>query len=254
VSSALGDRRLVFAGIRGGDAEPLAVLPQLSHVVSLTDTFTEQAGVMAGSVEDLTKHRVDLDGDFEVGAGARAWFVSALELATAAQSALVPYRPSEGTSLAIVRSGGACNYLGLHARQQSYFEHKPTVDDAVNAMGIPTLDWEPVRRIDVDAVSRMLDKGPAVARLPFSSGGAGLARVETIEDYAMFCSRTGADRSVLATREVASRIGTGAAIQSSLRSASASSMECLLARASVSVTTAPRTAVGRAQFALFVLT
>ena len=184
VAAALGDRRLVYVGIRGGDAEALAALPNLSHVISLSDTFDQRNDVLSGSIEDLTKQRVDLDGNFEIGVGGQTWFLNAVEFATSEPSVLLSYRPSDLTSLAVLRSGSNCTYLGISDRLQAKFEHKPSVDDALQAIGVPTLGWNAVRRLDIDAVQSALDHTAAVVRLPFSSGGAGLALIETVDDYA----------------------------------------------------------------------
>ena len=54
VSAKLGNRRLVWAGIRGDDAEPLADLPQLEGAYTIINAYSKKVSVDSTAYEDLT--------------------------------------------------------------------------------------------------------------------------------------------------------------------------------------------------------
>ena len=61
VEAAIGDRSLVWFGIRGIDAAPLLALPQLHESYSVIATMQAAGLDAAESLEDMTGVRVDLD-------------------------------------------------------------------------------------------------------------------------------------------------------------------------------------------------
>ncbi len=72
VSAELRNRRLVWAGIRGDDAEPLADLPQFEGAYTIINAYSRRLSVDSKAYEDLTGVRVDLETwDIDDHLGAR---------------------------------------------------------------------------------------------------------------------------------------------------------------------------------------
>jgi hypothetical protein len=184
IADALGDRRLVWFGIRGEDAAALLPIPQF------TDSFTITAPLRAGkletstSLEELTGRRVDLDAydidldDRPVVGRLRQGVLRSLTHS----SAVVTYRPSHFLSAVTFATATSSRSLGLFKDRQTAFEHKPWVETELKATGLRTIPWEYVpteRRFRLEA---RLQDGPVVVRPSRSSGGVGIAVVRTIDD------------------------------------------------------------------------
>ncbi len=186
VEQALGDCRLVYYGIRGGDAAPFDELGQLSDVICLTDAYDTRAVVRVTTLEERTGVRLDLDGVINLEPEAQEWLATALRVALREPSAVIVYRPNAIVTEVALSAGDGCRYLGLFDRHQAAFEYKPWVDRELSCLGVPTLGWRLIRSTDLEAVNRMLDEGPVVVRVPVSSGGAGIARVNTEQAFLLF--------------------------------------------------------------------
>ena len=111
-------RRLVWAGIRGDDAEPLADLPQFEASYTIINAYSKRLSVEGKAYEDLTGTRVDLetwDIDDHLDASATATFRRLMLQALAAPSALLPYRPSSFLSAIWFARRDRCRHLGCSA-------------------------------------------------------------------------------------------------------------------------------------------
>lgn len=188
VERRLGDRRLVWAGIRGDDIEPLADLSQLYASFSLAGNFSSRGGVQSVAYEDLTGIRVDpeiWDIDNYPHEPATKEFRHGLLRALSSDGALLPYRPSEFLSAVhFARLDDDCLNLGLFGAQQSAFEHKPWVESAVRKLGLPRIPWTYVadeEQLKARDVSR---HGSVVLRRSRTSGGQGFVHVESPDDLA----------------------------------------------------------------------
>ena len=128
VSARLGNRRLVWAGIRGDDAEPLADLPQFEAAHTIINAYSRRLSVDSTAYEDLTGVRVDLetwDIDAHLDAPETAHFRRIMLQALSMPSALLPYRPSSFLSAIWFARRDRCLNLGLFGGHQAAFEHKP---------------------------------------------------------------------------------------------------------------------------------
>lgn len=182
VSHRLGRRDLVWAGIRGGDMESIADLPNLTTSHSIIGAYKARAAIDGVAMEDLSGVRVDLErwdiDDHRLEPAAVAFRRSLLR-ALNRDSALLPYRPSRFLSAIWFARRDRCLNLGLFGAQQFAFEHKPWVESAVAGLGVPSISWHYIADEDqLDAVA-LLDSGPLVLRLSRTSGGEGIVEVES---------------------------------------------------------------------------
>ena len=181
VSAKLGNRRLVWAGIRGDDAEPLADLPQFEAAYTIINPYSRRLSVEGVAYEDLTGVRVDLEAwdiDDHLGAVETATFRRAMLQALAAPSALLPYRPSSFLSAIWFARRGRCLNLGLFGGHQAAFEHKPWVETSIAGLGVPTIPWTYIADEEQLRTEEMLRHGAVMLRRSRTSGGEGIVRVD----------------------------------------------------------------------------
>lgn len=183
VTQRLGDRQLVWAGIRGDDIEPLADVPQLSASFSIVSAYDQYAGVQGVAYENLTGIRVDpevWDIDEHPDDEATREFRHGLLRALSSPSALLPYRPSQFLSAAYFARRDRCLNLGLSGAHQAGFEHKPWVESEVADLGIPHVPWLYVSDEEQLSTRTLADAGPLVLRRSRTSGGEGFLRVDSL--------------------------------------------------------------------------
>lgn len=181
VSDALGDRQLIWSGIRGDDAESLSDLPQFAASFTIINAYRRRPLRDSLAYEELSGTRVDMetwDVDDHPDAPATVAFRRALLTAMAPRSALLPYRPSRFLSALSFARRGTCLNLGLFGSHQFAFEHKPWVETAVAAMGIPNLEWRYIADEEQLDAERLLASGPVMLRRSRTSGGEGMLRVD----------------------------------------------------------------------------
>jgi hypothetical protein len=181
VSAALGSRRLVWAGIRGDDAEPLGDLPQFEAAYTIINAYSRRLSVDGAAYEDLSGARVDLetwDIDEHLSAPETATFRRALLQALSVPSALLPYRPSSFLSAVGFARRDRCLNLGLFGAHQAAFEHKPWVETSVAGLGVPTIPWTYIADEEQLRTEEMLRDGPVILRRSRTSGGEGIVRVD----------------------------------------------------------------------------
>jgi hypothetical protein len=181
VSAALGNRRLVWAGIRGDDAEPLSDLPQFEAAYTIINPYSRRLSVDGAAYEDLTGVRVDLetwDIDAHLGAEQTATFRRAMLQALSVPSALLPYRPSRFLSAICFARRDRCLNLGLFGGHQAAFEHKPWVETSIAGLGVPAIPWTYVADEEQLRTQEMLRHGALMLRRSRTSGGEGIVRVD----------------------------------------------------------------------------
>lgn len=187
VSSALGRRRLIWAGIRGDDAESLSDLAQFDASFTIINAYDRRPLHASIAYEDMTGTRPDLetwDIDDHPGDGATIAFRRALLRAMSVPCALLPYRPSQFLSALAFARADRCLNLGLFGSQQFAFEHKPWVESAMAKLGVPSLGWRYIADEDQLDAERLLADGPVMVRRSRTSGGVGLAKVASAEELA----------------------------------------------------------------------
>lgn len=189
VTQRLGNRDLVWAGIRGDDIEPLRDVPQLAASYSIAGSYSGRSDVQGVAYEGLTGVRVDpeiWDIDMHHDAEATVEFRRGLLRALSSQSVLLPYRSSNFLSAIHFARRDRCQNLGLFGAHQSAFEHKPFVESAVADLGVPHIPWiyiadeEQLRARDLASATSL------VLRRSRTSGGEGIVRVESAEEVARF--------------------------------------------------------------------
>jgi hypothetical protein len=181
VSAALGSRRLVWAGIRGDDAEPLGDLPQFEAAYTIINAYAKRLSVDSMAYEDLTGIRVDLetwDIDAHLDASESAKFRRAMLQALSVPSALLPYRPSSFLSAIWFARRDRCLNLGLFGGHQAAFEHKPWVETSIARLGVRTIPWVYIADEEQLRTEDMLRHGPLILRRSRTSGGEGIVRVD----------------------------------------------------------------------------
>lgn len=181
VGDRLGNRALVWAGLRGTDIESLVDLPNLEASVSIIGAYDRRSSIESMAYEDLSGTRPDLelwDIDFHLDAAASQLFRERLLKLLRQPSALLPYRPSRFlSSISFARRSTAWN-LGLFGAHQAGFDHKPWVESSLQDEKVPAIDWRYIADEERVQVVDLLDDGPVVLRRSRTSGGQGIIRVD----------------------------------------------------------------------------
>ncbi len=181
VSQRLGDRKLVWAGIRGEDAIPLSDLPQFEGAFSFMSRFSQITIQDAVSYEDLSGVRMDPDTwdiDDHTDEQPTKDFRHGLLRAISGDSALMTYRPSRFFSAVAFARQDRCKNLGMFGAHQFAFEHKPWVETAVAELGLPHIPWSYVADEDQLSTKALFNGGSMVLRKSRTSGGTGIYRVD----------------------------------------------------------------------------
>lgn len=187
VGEALGPRRLIWAGLRGSDAESLADLPQFDASFTMFDGYLRRPLTYGVAYEDLTGHRPDMerwDIDDHPRAPASLEFRRGLLGAMGVESALIPYRPSRFLSSLWFARQDLCLNLGLFGAHQNAFEHKPWVETSLRTLGVPGLGWSYIADEEQLVAQNRLSGGPVVLRRSRTSGGEGMAVARTPDEMA----------------------------------------------------------------------
>ena len=181
IDDVVDDRRLVWVGLRGDDAESLSDIPQFRNAFSLISAYDRRIGVRSSAYEDISGVRVDpeiWDIDDHLGAEATKTFRNELLRALSAPSLVVPYRPSQFLSAVLFARSARCRPLGIFGALQSAFEHKPWVETAVGQLGLPRVPWRYIADEEQLSATSMFHDGPLMLRRSRTSGGEGLVRVD----------------------------------------------------------------------------
>lgn len=182
VIDALGDREVIWSGLRGDDIEPLRDLPQLRYAHSIIGPYRGRSDVQSIAYEQITGSRVDpeiWDIDDHHDADATREFRRGLLRALSAPSALLPYRPSNFLSAVHFARRDRCLMLGLFGAHQSVFEHKPFVESAVADLGLAHIPWTYIADEEQLAARELASAGDLVLRRSRTSGGEGFVRVDS---------------------------------------------------------------------------
>lgn len=180
IEGALGDRRLIWFGIRGNDAAPLLRLRQFRDCFSVIaplgalslesdDTLESFSGVRV----DLDMYDIDLDRSEEVTRLRRMMLRRFREW-----SAVATYRPSHFLSDAAFAAHRTCHPLALFKDRHLPYEYKPWVETELRRYGVATIPWWYVADESRDQVRAALDEGPLVLRPSRTSGGQGIVVVD----------------------------------------------------------------------------
>ncbi len=190
VSRRLGNRRLVWAGLRGEDIEPLSDLPQFEAAFSIMSRYRRRSEMESVAYEDLTGHRVDpeiWDIDDHLAAPATREFRRGLLRALSGSSALLPYRPSQFLSSIGFARGEQCLNLGMFGGHQTAFEHKPWVETSICQLpGVDCIPWRYVADEEQLNARSLVREGDVMLRRSRTSGGEGLVRVPAGADLGRY--------------------------------------------------------------------
>jgi hypothetical protein len=183
VSSAIGDRSLLFFGIRGDDAAPLLRLARFQHCYSVAAPLNSLSLTSVESLETLTGRRVDLDA-YDIDDDKRPVvddFRRSLMSRLNKPSLVVDYRPSHFLSNIAFAMHETTRALGMFKDRQSAYEYKPWVETEVARLGVRTIGWQYVADEYRQRATAALERGPIVLRVSRSSGGVGIELVTTPE-------------------------------------------------------------------------
>jgi len=181
VAERLGDRRLVWSGLRGEDVEPLTDLPQLFAAYSIIGRYGHRTDIESLAHEDLTSFRPDLetyDIDDHLTEDASRMFRREHLRTLSEASALVPYRASQFLSSIWFARRDRCLHLGLFGGHEAAFEHKPWVETSIQGLGISTVPWTYIADEDQLTARHLPFDGPIVLRRSRTSGGEGFTIVD----------------------------------------------------------------------------
>lgn len=183
VAAAIGDRTLVWFGIRGEDAIPLAALPQFGACYAVTARAPVLSLHENRTLELDRRERVDLDTyDIDEDDADDVLALRQSLLATLARPCvLLPYRPSRFLSSLHFANLDTCAHAGMFHESQRAFDYKPWVESQLAARGIPTVPWTYVADENRFSVVRQLDTGPVVLRASRSTGGVGIVLAQQAE-------------------------------------------------------------------------
>ncbi len=185
VERAIGDRSLVWFGVRGDDAATLLPLPQFESSFAITAPLGAAKLADDETLESLTCSRVDLD-TYDIDLDTRPVVGELRRTMLAAlnsQSVLVAYRPSRFLSAIHFASLETAEYLGQFRDRQAGFEHKPWVETQLRKVGVRTLPWTYVAEEHRQILNSYLENGASVLRASQTSGGVGFLLVERPDEF-----------------------------------------------------------------------
>jgi hypothetical protein len=164
VRDRIGNRRLVWFGRRGEDAQSLLGLEQFAASYSLTAPLKAE-GLEVSSVKIL---------------------VESLAAGCEVPSVLLPYRPY-GCLTSLDAARVPVELLAMSYEFHCFFMNKPQVEeDFVRSTGIASVPWRYLERDDERriALAAELTRGPIVVRASVSSSGEGHELIRDAEDLA----------------------------------------------------------------------
>lgn len=181
ISAAIGQRELIWFGIRGDDAAGFLALPQFKSSFSVTAPLRAAKLTVSASLEETTGVRVDLDAyDIDFDPTPSVLVLRRRLLACSnLPSAIATYRPSHFLSAVHFASFDTATHLGLFKDRQTAFEHKPWVESELRRAGVRTLPWRYFADESREQVKQALEAGPQVLRASRSSGGEGIELVDS---------------------------------------------------------------------------
>ena len=176
VAEKIGNRRLVWFGIRGEDAVPLAAVPQFKACYAMTALAPILSLDENVAIETVRRQRVDLDThDIDEDGSADVLAMRRSLLGTLARpSVVLPYRPTRFLSSLHFANLDTCLHAGMFYERQRVFDHKPWVETQLASRGIATVPWTYVADENRFSVVRQLESGPVVLRASRSTGGVGI--------------------------------------------------------------------------------
>lgn len=191
--SLYGGPPLLWAGLRGDDGEMLRALGDYAGSHSILATSSPGHGGDDVAFETLAGRRPDLEvwdvaDHLRTEAGATFWDLLLERLGE--PTTVVAYRPSEMLSAACIMREVTCVYLSPFSGLQSAFEFKPWVEQQVGRLGVATVPWQHLSTGDQARARRALAEGALVVRRSRTSGGEGIARVESLPELAKAWPRT----------------------------------------------------------------
>lgn len=174
VTTRLGKRTVVWAGLRNDDVESLRDLPNLGPAFSIIGGHAPHGETTYESIEGV-RHDLELwNIDQHLTEPAAREFRRALLRGLDGESALVPYRPSMFLSAVWFARMDRCTNLGLFGDFQAAFDHKPWVETNVGRLGLATIPWTYIADEEQLKAVALVERGPVVLRRSRTSGGEGL--------------------------------------------------------------------------------
>lgn len=184
VQAAIGDRSLVWFGIRAADARSLLEVGQFRFCFGITAPMNATRFSEALTLEELTGSRVDLDAydiDFDDRQEVTELRRSLLHRMSE-PCVVATYRPSHFLTSLQFPTAETSRCVGLFKDQQTAFEHKPWVETELRRKGIPCVPWRYVAEEHRSSVLSDLERGPIVLRASRTSGGVGIELASTASD------------------------------------------------------------------------
>lgn len=172
----LRGRSLYYFGTRGADAAPLTALEGFAAAFTQIAPL-DALGVKDVCLETLTGRRVDLDA-YAIDADEESPAVRTLRREMLAcferRGDLMAYRSTATLASAWFPRSEFVRFHGLFHEFQGCFEHKPWVESALAAAGVPVVDWEYYCDDERSLIVERTRRAPVVLRSSRSDGGTGV--------------------------------------------------------------------------------
>lgn len=186
VTHAIADRRLLWVGTRGTDAQPLLQIEQFGGVFGLIAPLGVPSWPANDEIclERLSGERIDLDSyriDDDRSRHIRELH-QRLKKALTPRTLIAAYRPTAFLAAAYYPRMEHATYLGMFHGLQAAFEHKPWVETELRALGVPTIPWRYFSASDRKVMLERTAEQSCVLRANYSDGGAGLTLSPAGED------------------------------------------------------------------------
>lgn len=174
VATKLGNRNLIWLGVRGDDALPLLCLPQFKNCFSLTARCPFTGLERQLCLEELTQCRVNLN-KYNMAADNSEqykYFHNEFLAACSIPSVLAAYSSWPIMTTARVVHNRTLQAFGLIHERKNCFENRAWVECELRDIGVPVIPWQYTVSGNGRSLCNALKKKPQVIRFNRSSGGA----------------------------------------------------------------------------------
>lgn len=176
IEEKIGNRRLIWFGTRGSDAQSLLRFPQFRWCYSLIAPLGALSMATDVCLEAIRGERVDLNNystDLDTSASAKRLHRELVQ-AFDEPAVLITYRPAAFLTSAYFPRSDRVRYLGTFHERQAAFEHKSWVETELQRAGIRVIPWTYFGDDDRALLAEYVTAhGRTVVRANRSSGGVG---------------------------------------------------------------------------------
>ncbi|MEO5363334.1 MAG: ATP-grasp domain-containing protein [Magnetococcus sp. DMHC-8] len=185
INARLGNKKLIWLGTRGQDAQPLLELACFEEVFSVAAPLGSLSIRQEHCLEEMCGRRPNLDNytlDSDLSPQAIK-LRRLLHQSLGEPSYLAAYRPHHLLSAVCYPRSEYVTYLGLFSERHAPFEHKPWVETELRRFGVPVIPW---KYYADDHIALLMEdlraRKELVLRASRTDGGFGISRVNRDEN------------------------------------------------------------------------